>query len=518
MKSYKKIIALCLAICMVCMLILTGCSDSKNGSGDSLKVLVNTTKDLNENAQAKKMKELYNGKLEWIHANGTEQINLLFASGDQGDIILGNILQDADVSKYSSTGIIIPLEDYITPEIMPNLTKVFEKIPTTKAISTFTDGHIYSLPRINTVEADYLESALFINKVWLDKLGLSVPKTTEELYTVLKAFKEKDPNGNGKADEIPMTFQDGSGFSFPEALLSCWGVATKHGNNEGFVTVQDGEVKFAPMMDEWKEMIKYYNRLHEEGLLDIEALTQKSEHFHSKVSATTSVVGMTWSKTNPFGNADEYIEIPPINAPGYDIVWRIHPGGLGIKNVFSVTSSCKDVEGAMRWIDNFYDPEVTLQNWYGEEGIVFNKDDAGMYHLNTSDEGLTASEFMGTYNLIGVNCPGVFYEENIGTLLEANDYWTAPIEGYKMYAEYIDDEPWPRPYYDKDVITRMSELRTDIISYVNKYKAKWIVGTGDVEAEWNEYIKGLENIGIKEYIDINQDAYDKFVNALAEDK
>ncbi|MBO4560051.1 MAG: extracellular solute-binding protein, partial [Lachnospiraceae bacterium] len=45
---------------------------------------------------------------------------------------------------------------------------------------------------------------LWINQEWLTKLGLAAPRTTDELYAVLKAFKKQDPNGNGKADEIPL--------------------------------------------------------------------------------------------------------------------------------------------------------------------------------------------------------------------------------------------------------------------------------------------------------------------------
>ena len=45
---------------------------------------------------------------------------------------------------------------------------------------------------------------IWINQTWLDNLGLDVPTTTEELYTVLKAFKENDPNGNGIQDEYPL--------------------------------------------------------------------------------------------------------------------------------------------------------------------------------------------------------------------------------------------------------------------------------------------------------------------------
>lgn len=38
-----------------------------------------------------------------------------------------------------------------------------------------------------------------------------MPQTTDDLIKVLEAFKTKDPNGNGKADEIPMSLVNGNG-------------------------------------------------------------------------------------------------------------------------------------------------------------------------------------------------------------------------------------------------------------------------------------------------------------------
>lgn len=70
---------------------------------------------------------------------------------------------------------------------------------------TAPDGNIYALPSINDCYHCSMAQKMWIYKPWLDKLGLDVPTTTDELYTVLKAFKDKDPNGNGKADEVPLT-------------------------------------------------------------------------------------------------------------------------------------------------------------------------------------------------------------------------------------------------------------------------------------------------------------------------
>ena len=72
-------------------------------------------------------------------------------------------------------------------------------------MSTAPDGHIYALPQWADCYHCTYPDKLWINSTWLKKLNLQMPKTTEELRTVLRAFKTQDPNGNGKADEIPMT-------------------------------------------------------------------------------------------------------------------------------------------------------------------------------------------------------------------------------------------------------------------------------------------------------------------------
>lgn len=277
--------------------------------------------------------------------------------------------------------------------------------------------------------------------------------------------------------------------------------------------MQNGEVKFAPIMDEWKEMIRYYNRLYKEGLLDFEAFTHNEQQFNAKKSADTSIVGVAWSKTNPFKNQDEYIAIAPVRALGYNVVWRIHPGKLGIKNQFAITNRCINIEAAMKWVDSFYTEEATLQNWYGPEGEVFTKEN-GMYRFNQPEEGKTLSQWATEHTINGVNMPGIFYEEELGTLVEENAIWTAPVENYKLYQPYLDPETWPRPYYSSEDTARISELRTDLFNVVEQNKANWIVGNGDIEAEWEQYVQGLKNIGVQEYIDINQRIYNEYRAAM----
>ncbi len=77
--------------------------------------------------------------------------------------------------------------------------------PQVKSLITLLDGKIYGLPHINDCYHCSMSQKMWVYKPWLDKLGLKVPETTDEFEAMLKAFKEKDPNGNGKADEIPLS-------------------------------------------------------------------------------------------------------------------------------------------------------------------------------------------------------------------------------------------------------------------------------------------------------------------------
>ena len=59
-------------------------------------------------------------------------MNLAFASGDLPDIVYGagsNSLTSSMEIDYGSQGILLPLEEYITPEIMPNLYALTQEDP-----------------------------------------------------------------------------------------------------------------------------------------------------------------------------------------------------------------------------------------------------------------------------------------------------------------------------------------------------------------------------------------------------
>ena len=169
-------------------------------------------KDPNEKLIFQRLEKQTGVKIDWRNYTGDvfgEKRNLAIASGELPDAIFNAAFSDYELLKHAKDGVIVPVEDLI--QYMPNLQAVLEKAPQYKSMMTAPDGHMYAFPWIEELgegkeSIHSLDAFPWINMEWLNKLGLAVPKTTEELKQVLIAFKTQDPNGNGEADEIPMSF------------------------------------------------------------------------------------------------------------------------------------------------------------------------------------------------------------------------------------------------------------------------------------------------------------------------
>lgn len=511
----KKLIScvLVLAMMLTMAVALTGCGNNSAEGDGKFTVWGLNSEDGSNMDTYNYYHELWQSKtdvpLEFIGGD----INMMMSAGDYPDIIPKFQFQNSDIVKYASQGVFISLDEYISEENTPNIWKMFEEYPESKATATAPDGHIYALPSFNNNPGSYIETYWYINKVWLDKLGLEVPTTLDELYTVLKAFKTGDPNGNGKADEIPLSYYNAHSYSYTEALLSSFGVATKHGMFDQYLTIQDGVVKFTPTMDEYKAMVEYYAKLNADGLLDIEGFTYDYAQFNSRVVSETPVIGCLWTTDNPFGaNADEYIVIPPIAADeNTKPLVHVHPGIVGTKNLAVVTAACEDPAKALQWLDTFYDEEASIINKYGANSLTKEGD---MYKWNTPEDGKSLNEMIYANTVIGGAVPSFIPVRNIGTKLEDCELFSTSREKYEMYSEYLDDETWPRPYFTAEDAEKLSVIQTDLFNYVEQKKADWMTGKSDVKAEWDEFQKKMKELKVDEFVSINQKSYDVYKEAM----
>lgn len=212
-KNFRKGVSLVLVASMSAAM-LAGCGgqeeegkkEAQGGKNDVPTYTIATVRwtdawptDFLESGVMKELEEKHGINIEWqiyYNSDWSEQKSLLLASGDLPDAFLGSIsLNATDVAQNKSS--FLELTDYINEETMPNLVSVFEKDPEMKAIATDRDGKIYSLPKKLPLRPEVCGNPLYINKEWLDNLGLDVPKTYKELETVLEKFITEDADKDG---------------------------------------------------------------------------------------------------------------------------------------------------------------------------------------------------------------------------------------------------------------------------------------------------------------------------------
>lgn len=305
-----------------------------------------------KNAWLQELEKQSGVKINWqvMSSNDwNDQKSVMLASGKLPDVILGDLaFGDSDI--VNNLSFFRPLDDYID-KYMPNLKAAMEQSPELKKISTFPDGKIYSLPA-RLPSRPLSQNQPVINKAWLDKLGLKAPTNTDELYQVLKAFKEGDPNGNGKADEIPSS----NAGDIDMHLLTSFGITDLRQNH---MMIKDGKPVYFPISEEYKAGLKWVHQLYTEGLIDQESFTQDNTMLTAKrQNPDAALIGFTfqWTPDAVFGQwSDQYEMIAPIAGPDGKRYQEGDPNGLSFRrNELLITASSKYPEVAARWADQFY--------------------------------------------------------------------------------------------------------------------------------------------------------------------
>lgn len=543
MKKYKKTAA---GISLAAFLIVTGCgsssggnaggsgnagnagiagnagnaSDSGAGAKATLKFMTQSSPlapaDPNDKLIFKRLEEKTGIHIDWTNYTNdvfAEKKNLALASGDLPDAIFDAGMSDYDLLKLSKDGTIIPLDDLVAK--MPNLQKVLEKAPQYKAMMTAPDGHIYSLPWIEELGAGKesiheVNNIPWINKDWLDKLGLKMPTTTEELKQVLIAFKTKDPNGNGKADEIPLSFINSNGGN--EDLGFLFGSFGKGINWDLTRVTDDGKVEFAAADDGYKAGVKYIHELYQAGLLDKEFVTQDWNTFVAKGKENVYGVYFTWDKANVTGMDSNFVPLPALAGPdGTKNVARTN--GMGFdRGRMVVTSADKNLDATAKWMDQLYDPLQSVQdNWgtYGDttQQNIFEFDEAKQMLKHMPLKGTAPGELRGKTSVGG---PLAILDSYYGNVTTKPDdaAWRLNILKTTYVPDMKAENVYPRVFFSLDELDRISTIEADLMPYVLRKRTEWIE-KGTVDKEWDGYLKELNRLGLQDWLKIKQDGYDR---------
>ncbi|MHA0855707.1 extracellular solute-binding protein [Paenibacillus sp. CMAA1364] len=199
-------------------------------------------------------------------ANAIETYRLKVASGEYGDVHLGYGLQDDLILANRALDLKPLIDQYGT-----NMKKV---VPQAVWDNITVDGKIMGIPQPAIANST---RTLYIRKDWLDNLGLQIPKTSDELLNVLREFRDKDPNGNGKKDEIPFSMRDN--WSWGDNIFGMFGVIQQ------VEMIVDGEVISGNMAPNMKTALEYFKTMYDEKLLDQDFLTNQRPQWEQKIKS-----------------------------------------------------------------------------------------------------------------------------------------------------------------------------------------------------------------------------------------
>lgn len=450
----------------------------------------------------------------------SEQKNIIMSSGDLPDIFLlynGSFSTAEIVSYGQENGMFLALNDYIE-EYAPDIKRELDADPEAKKAVTLSDGNIYSIPGLR-VGVDGIQTAgsplrnEWINKAWIDQVGMSEPETLDDFYELLKAFKEQDPNGNGLADEIPLTATKGT--PTPAIILRAFGFNTDYTYK---LCVKDGKVTVPAVDPLYGEYLRYMNKLYAEGLLDNGMYTQSGTDVRAKCAqGVIGTIQTTAAHTEFPDTYEDYICMSPLTSEWNDekILTRMNTVNP-ITMVISADTEYPDV--AMRFANLYFldmlnpiieGPEKGSGDELGFSGHYAAEDGTSTFDLPEN----CGSTWEYKYKYLGVydgNTPGLNNSEHRAEKYgfeETGKWFREAVYATNPEEYFVAD--FPTLFMSAEDSETCNSLITPIRDYISSMEAKFIAGTESLD-NIDTFWAGLKELGIDEYIEINQKYYDSY--------
>ncbi|SIO00041.1 extracellular solute-binding protein [Vannielia litorea] len=432
-----------------------------------------------------------------------EAMNLLLAQGNLPDIVGGHLIQQP-VNQYGPEGAFVPLNELVE-EHAPNIAKFWEEHPGLKEAISSYDGNYYYIPYLPDGK---FGRAWYIRQDWLDKLGLEQPQNVDELYEVFKAFRDGDPNGNGKKDEIPYFARQ---WEEVNRLLTLWDARSSGSDTyHDFYVNDEGSVVHPYAQEAYRDGIANIAKWYAEGLIDPEIFTRGSSSRDYLLSENLGGSTHDWfASTSGYNDAlKDKVEgfnfipfLPPASAGGVRMEEHrripIKPDG------WAISYSNEHPVETIKYFDFFFTPEGSNLANFGVEGKTWDMVDGEPIYkpeVLNSDSPVNSQMYLEGAQIYRGYPQDYRYEwqwtsqaarEGI-ELYDANDLLIDQFLGVAMNKEEqaVYDKYWP-------------SLRT----YMLERNQAWILGSGDVNADWDAYVETLDKMGYQEVIEVLNSAY-----------
>ncbi|MHA6344938.1 extracellular solute-binding protein [Roseivivax sp. CAU 1761] len=439
--------------------------------------------------------------------NTTEQseaMNLLLAAGNLPDIVGGaNIRQP--VNEYGPQGAFVPLNELVD-EHAPNIKAWFDEHPDIWDAIAAYDGNVYYIPYLP--DGKYAR-AWYVRQDWLDALGLERPDTVDELYDVLVAFRDQDPNGNGQKDEIPFFVRD---WEEVLRLLNLWDARSTGADVYHQFYLKDGRVVHPYAQEAYRDGLANIAQWYEEGLIDAELFTRGSSARDYLLGENLGGMTHDW-----FASTSGYNVALADKIEGFNFVPFLPPKSVSGQRIeenrripmkpdgWAISYTNEHPVETIKYFDFWFSEEGALLANFGVEGKTWDMvDGEPIYKSAVLDSGQPVNSQM---YLEGAQIYRGYPQD-----YRYEWQWTrdAAREGIELYdTEDLLVEQFLGVAFNEEEQAVYDRYYPSIQTYMLERQQAWILGTGDVKEDWDGYMSALNKMGYQDVLEVMNSAYER---------
>ena len=456
-------------------------------------------------------------EIDWSYM-AAEQVQLALTAKDLPDAIFqyASLLDKATMYEYGQGGYFVNFMDYL--DIMPNFSAVIEANPDALKVVQNEDGSVYCLPTL-TVTSTGFNNLLFYRTDMMKEVGWEkAPATTDEFIqfvTDLQAhYGANDPEfiavNAYAANRMGWSTKRIMSYFFPsfgELLLTELTVDSQ------------GNVVLGAATEQYKHLLEFMNELWNTGAFNTNIYSQEATASQALAAGDHVAIVTDHNGHTPEGYANMGV-LAPLTSEYYTTQHWYKSPSCTWGRINAISAQCEDIETMVKWFDAWYAPATDPLNaegtlyaitpWLGEIGVDHAMDDATGIYTELAHEGIEMGKFLASesFNI-------ALYSGYDGGLFP---YSSAPTNGVGVKGQGTINNLWPyaeTPFdlnslvLTEDESDTYNDAWTDINAYITESTAKFITGEADIAAEWDNYVKALEQMGLQDVIDVYQAAYDR---------
>ena len=439
-----------------------------------------------------------------------EQFNVMVASGSYPDLIgWGLNFANGDDAEVDEDVILDLTEDIA--QYAPNYYNLLSTDDELLKTAVSSSGYITAFYGLTT-EDGLAKEGLAIRTDELQKLGLEKPYTIDDYENVLAAFKD-----DGLKQPLMMLAPGAIQDNWLAGAFDVAAFCNSFPMSVAPTYVQDGEIKFGPVEDGFKDYITLMHDWYEKGYIESDFISDNS-NWNSPDYANAITTGDAGIFYCDWGNLGGYIAASEIDGFALEATYDMHASEDSINhfgtfitksasNGFRITTNCENVELACQWGDWWYSEEGSLLANYGVEGEGFEYvDGVPTFTSLVTDSDLGMRDALLVYASNGtINCV-------IDNNAVASGYSEVDKAAPEIWAKGMDDAyviPTSMAL-SADQSTEAANIYSDIQTLCMESIAKFITGDKSLD-EFDDFVQQIEDMGIQDYLDIYQECYDDYM-------